>query len=236
MFRYRHRRDVMKIKYLVNLFLTSLVIFAFGGCATESHQTITPDTVNSAGTPYNGAKSTLMVGKFNNHSPYMNGLFSDGNDVLGGQGKSLLITDLQQTGRFVVVDRDNMNEITNEASIKGEHLQLKGADYVITGEINEFGRKEAGDQELYGIFGSGKKQVAYSKVNLNVVDVTTSTVVFAVQGAGEYALSDREVLGFGGDSGYDSTLNGKVLDLALREAVNRLVDGIEQGKWNPQKP
>jgi curli biogenesis system outer membrane secretion channel CsgG len=57
--------------------------------------------------------------------------------------------------------------------------------------------------------------------------------VYSVQGAGEYALSDREVLGFGGTSGYDSTLNGKVLDLAIREAVNRLVEGVETGKWKP---
>ena len=77
--------------------------------------------------------------------------------------------------------------------------------------------------------------MAYSKVNLNVVDVLTSEVVFSTQGAGEYALSDREVLGFGGASGYDSTLNGKVLDLAIREAVNRLVEGVEQGKWKPEK-
>jgi curli biogenesis system outer membrane secretion channel CsgG len=73
--------------------------------------------------------------------------------------------------------------------------------------------------------------VAYSKVTLNVVNVLTSEVVFSVQGAGEYALSDREVLGFGGTSGYDSTLNGKVLDLAVREAVNHLVQGVEQGTW-----
>jgi curli biogenesis system outer membrane secretion channel CsgG len=220
---------------LLYSFLASLFVLGIAGCATESHKAIIPDTVNSAGTPYTGDKSTLMVGKFNNHSPYMNGLFSDGVDRLGGQGKSLLITDLQQTGRFNVVDRDNMQEITNEAAIKGENLKLKGADYVITGEISEFGRKEVGDVEFFGIFGSGKKQVAYSKVNLNVVDVTTSQVVFSVQGAGEYALSDREVLGFGGASGYDSTLNGKVIDLAMREAVNRLVDGIEQGKWKPTK-
>ena len=174
-----------------------------------------------------------MVGKFDNHSPYMRGLFSDGVDRLGGQAKSILITHLQQTGRFVVVDRDNMQEITNEASIKGQQLKLKGADYVVTGEVAEFGRKEIGDQQLFGILGSGKKQVAYSKVNLNVVNVTTSEVVFSVQGAGEYALSDREVLGFGGTSSYDSTLNGKVLDLAMREAVNRLVEGVEQGKWKP---
>jgi curli biogenesis system outer membrane secretion channel CsgG len=81
------------------------------------------------------------------------------------------------------------------------------------------------------MLGSGKQQVAYSKIVLSVVDVLTSEVVFSTQGAGEYALSDREVLGFGGISSYDSTLNGKVLDLAIREAVNRLVDGLEQGKW-----
>jgi curli biogenesis system outer membrane secretion channel CsgG len=101
--------------------------------------------------------------------------------------------------------------------------------------VVEFGRKEVGDVQLFGILGSGKQQVAYSKVTLNVVDVLTSEVVYSVQGAGEYALSNREVLGFGGSAGYDSTLNGKVLDLAVREGINRLVEGLEQGKWKPAK-
>jgi curli biogenesis system outer membrane secretion channel CsgG len=59
--------------------------------------------------------------------------------------------------------------------------------------------------------------------------------VYSVQGAGEYALSNREVIGFGGTAGYDSTLNGKVLDLAIREAVNRLTEAVDQGKWQPGK-
>ena len=226
----------MKI-FQTGLRLVPAVLFTAGlvGCAVESHQAIKPETVASAGTPYTGSKSTLMVGQFDNHSPYMRGIFFDGTDRLGSQAKSILETHLQQTGRFVVVDRDNMPEITNEAVIKGEQLKLKGANYLLTGEVSEFGRKEVGDIELYGILGSGKKQVAYSKVNINVVDVTTSEVVFSTQGAGEYALSDREIIGFGGASGYDSTLNGKVLDLAIREAVNRLVEGVEQGKWKPDK-
>ena len=73
--------------------------------------------------------------------------------------------------------------------------------------------------------------MAYAKVSLNVVNAETSEVIFSVQGAGEYALSSREVIGFGGTSSYDSTLNGKVLDLAIREAVNRLVEGIDRGNW-----
>jgi len=58
--------------------------------------------------------------------------------------------------------------------------------------------------------------------------------VYSASGAGEYALSNREVIGFGGTAGYDSTLNGKVLDLAVREAVDRLVEGAEKGIWTPK--
>ena len=53
----------------------------------------------------------------------------------------------------------------------------------------------------------------------------------APRGAGEYELSNREVLGFGGTAGYDATLNGKVLDLAIREAVSNLVAGMDAGQW-----
>tara|TARA_B100001750_G_scaffold201173_1_gene175776 strand:+ start:306 stop:557 length:252 start_codon:yes stop_codon:yes gene_type:complete len=77
------------------------------------------------------------------------------------------------------------------------------------------------------------RQIAYAKVALNIVNVNTSEVVFSAQGAGEYSLSNREVIGFGGTASYDSTLNGKVLDLAIREAVNNLVSGVDSGAWRP---
>jgi curli biogenesis system outer membrane secretion channel CsgG len=218
--------------------LAMVVAALVAGCATnsmESHRALQTQQVASAGTMYQGPKSALVVGKFNNRSSYLQGLFSDNVDRLGGQAKGILVTHLQQTGRFVVVERENMEEIAREATFKGEHQKLKGADFAVTGDVAEFGRKEVGDVQLFGILGSGKKQVAYAKVNLNIVNVLSSEVVFSTQGAGEYALSDREVLGFGNTSGYDSTLNGKVLDLAIREAVNRLVEGVEQGKWKPGK-
>lgn len=204
-------------------------------CATESHRTLEVAKVESAGTPWQGPRSPIAVGKFDNRSSYMRGIFSDGVDRLGGQAKTILITHLQQTGRFNVLDRDNMSEIGQEAKLKGATQKLKGADYVVTGDVTEFGRKEVGDQQLFGILGSGKEQIAYAKVNLNIVDTTTSEVVYSSQGSGEYSLSNREVIGFGGTASYDSTLNGKVLDLAIREAVNNLVKGVETGAWTPAK-
>lgn len=202
--------------------------------ATESSQTVAPKQVASAGTTYSGPKSTIAVGKFDNRSTFLRGLFSDGVDRLGSQAKTILITHLQQSKRFVVVDRENMSETQQEAKLRGKEQKLSGANFVLTGDVTEFGRKETGDQQLFGILGRGKTQVAYSKVSVNVVNALTSEVVFSVQGAGEYALSNREIIGFGGTASYDSTLNGKVLDLAIREAVNRLVEGIERGTWKPE--
>lgn len=224
----------MKSKCLVVLSLLSASVLT--GCATESSRSIEAPQVAAATQPhYQGEKSPIAVGKFDNRSAYMNGVFSDGVDRLGNQSKTILITHLQQTGRFNVLDRANLDELKAEAQYKGSQQSIKGANYVITGDITEFGRKEVGDQQLWGILGRGKSQVAYAKVNLNVVDVTTSEVVYSVQGAGEYSLSNREVIGFGGTASYDSTLNGKVMDLAVREAVNHLVNGIESGAWRPVK-
>lgn len=204
-----------------------------GGCATEQSRTLEVAKVASAGTRYNGTRSLISVGKFDNRSNFMRGIFTDGVDRLGSQAKTILITHLQQTGRFNVLDRDNLSEIKQEAGFAKTTQNIKGATFVITGDVTEFGRKETGDKQLFGLLGRGKSQVAYAKVALNVVNVQTSEVIFSAQGAGEYSLDSREVIGFGGTSSYDSTLNGKVLDLAMREAVNNLVDGIHSGAWQP---
>lgn len=222
----------MKKSLIAALTMGALVL---AGCATEGSRAVQTQTVESYNTTYNGVKAPISVGKFDNRSSYNNGIFADGQDQLGGQAKTILVGHLQQTGRFSVLDRTNLSETAAEAKIKGKKQTLKGANYVITGDVTEFGRKVVGDHQLFGILGKGKEQVAYAKVTLNVVNAQTSEVVYSVQGAGEYSLSNREIIGFGGTAGYDSTLNGKVLDLAIREAVNKLVAGVESGRWQPTK-
>ena len=202
-----------------------------GGCATENHRAFVPQTVQTYKTNYTGNKTTLVVGNFQNRSTYMQGLFSSGVDRLGSQSKTILKTHLQQTNRFKVVDRENLEQIKQEAKLRGVKQQLKGARYTVTGDVTEFGRKVTGDKQFFGILGRGKEQLAYAKVALNIVDVLTSEIVYSAQGAGEYTLNNREVIGFGGTAGYDSTLNGKVLNLAIMEAVNNMARDIDNGTW-----
>jgi curli biogenesis system outer membrane secretion channel CsgG len=212
----------------------AVVALALGACAVqEESRTLPVQKVESAGQTYSGSRTAVSVGKFDNRSSFLRGVFSDNVDRLGGQAQTILVTHLQQSQRFSVLDRTNMSEIKEEAALQKKAQTLKGASYVVTGDVTEFGRKDVGDRQFFGILGRGKTQIAYAKVNLNIVNTLTSEVVFSSQGAGEYSLSDREVIGFGGTAGYDSTLNGKVLDLAIRDAVNNLVSGIDSGAWRP---
>jgi curli biogenesis system outer membrane secretion channel CsgG len=216
-------------RFILPAVLLNIALLA--GCATESSRSVQIEKVQAASTPFTGIRLPVSIGKFDNRSNFMRGVFSEGVDRLGSQAKTTLISHLQQSQRFSVLDRDNMTETGQEAKFQGKAQTLRGAAYVVTGDISEFGRKEVGDEQLFGILGRGKSQIAYAKVTLNIVNSLTSEVVFSAKGAGEYELSNREILGFGGTSSYDATLNGKVLDLALREAVNSLVSAKDSGQW-----
>ena len=220
------------MKTNVKFLLAACAAILITGCATESSRVVETPKVQTPSAAYQGQKIAVSIGRFSNQSSYQNGVFSDGEDRLGNQAQTILISNLQQSGRFSVLDRSNMRAIKEESALNKEAQNIKGARYVITGDVTEFGRKTTGDHQLFGILGKGKTQTAYAKVNLNVVDVKNSEVVYSAQGAGEYELSNREVLGFGGSAGYDSTLNGKVLSLAIIEAVNNLTRGLESGAFN----
>jgi curli biogenesis system outer membrane secretion channel CsgG len=207
--------------------MLSALITGISGCATETYQKVAVTPVESNKTAYAGPKSTLVLGNFNNRSNYMQGLFSSNVDQLGNQGKTILKTHLQQTNRFNVVDRENLANLQQEAKLLGIKQEIKGARYVISGGVTEFGRRVVGDKQLFGILGSGKSQIAYAKVSLTIIDVVTSEIIYTTQGAGEYQLSERQVVGFGSKAGYDSTLNGKVLDFAVKESVNNMTRDLE---------
>lgn len=202
------------------------------GCVTETTgRTRQPVAIESLGTPNASATYTLAVGRFDNRSQYLGGALADGSDPLGRQAKSLLDMHLKLTGRFVVVDQPSLNEIARETTPSGEPQKLPGV--AITGVIAEFGRRDTGDARVFDILDHGRKRVVYVTVALNVVDEHAAQVVYAVQGTGEYQLTDRELADFGTVAGYDARLNGKILNRPIMQAVDNLVAGLDRGEWSP---
>lgn len=206
---------------------------SLGGCATvETSRIVTPQQVTTS--TYSGPQYRLAIGKFENRTNFLQGLFSDGPDRLGLQARQILKTHLGDTRRFQVLDRANLPELERESSLSGASSGISGAELIVTGAVTEFGRKETGTRGLFGLLEKSKNQIAYGKVSISVVDVKTSRVLHSTQGAGEFQLTNQQVLGFGSAAGYDATLTDKVLNLAIIEAVQRMVSDMDQGLWRPR--
>jgi curli biogenesis system outer membrane secretion channel CsgG len=215
------------------LFLGGLLAAISGCTAQENSHTLQPLSVAVKNSTYSGPRFRVAIGKFENRSAYGTGIFADEKDRLGMQAQQNFATHLAESNRFMVVDRLNMAEVSREATYAGIKPEVSGAQLVISGSVTEFGRKETGTIAGGGLLARSKTQTAYAKVSVTVIDVKTTQIVYAVQGAGEFDLKNETALGFGSTAGYDATLNDKVLNLAMIEAVNRIVEGLEANQWRP---
>jgi curli biogenesis system outer membrane secretion channel CsgG len=220
----------VQLKKLLFIVMTLLCVPACSA-PVETQQAMAVNQVASVNTTYNGPRYPIVVGQFENKTQYHKGIFYEGkDDQVGHQAKQILKTHLVSTNRFTVMDRWNLEQIKREAEYAGQPLNITAGKLVISGAVTEFGRRETGGEALGGVLGGSRTQSAYAKISVSIIDVNTSQIVFAAQGAGQTNLTNEQVLGFGSKAGYDATLTDKVLNLAMIEVVNRLVEGLESGK------
>lgn len=213
-------------KVLISL-MYFLCLLLLVGCVHENERNIAVKSVSISKVPFRGKKLKVTLGFFKNKTSYGKGIFSSGDDKIENAALDILNTSLNQSGRFIVMDRENMAALERETRFAGTKIAPIGAKYVIAGAVVEFGRKNIGSDVLLGIVGSSKEQIAYAKVNLNVIDSRTSEIVYSASGAGETSLKTGESLVFGSRASYDSTLTDKVLSLAINNAIDNLAKQID---------
>ena len=165
-------------------------------------------------------KRKIALGRITNETSYGRSLLRDSaGDPLGKQVTDLLSKSLTESGAYLVFERPDISRLKDETALTGVKLNIIGVDALIIGSLTEFGRKTVGQT---GLVSSSKKQVAFAKVDLRVVEVSTGQVIFATSGAGESSSEVASTLGFGAQSSYDGTLGDSAIRQAISEAVNRL--------------
>lgn len=175
-------------------------------------------------------RMTVAIARFTNESIYGSGLFTDAaGDRLGKQAADLLARHLMQTQRFNVVERQDIGKLEAEAALMGKSSSqfkqnLAGVDALILGSVAELGRDETGSSWLVG---KQRTQRARARVVLRMVDPTTGQVFYSQEGSGDATLSSTSTLGFGGTSGFDSTLEGKAIDAAIVNLMNNVVQTLD---------
>ncbi|HTN65022.1 MAG TPA: CsgG/HfaB family protein [Burkholderiaceae bacterium] len=174
-------------------------------------------------------KRKIALGRITNETNYGQSLLRDRHDdPLGKQVTDLMSKALTESGAYLVFERPDISRLQSESRLTETKLNLIGVDALIIGSLTEFGRKTVG---ATGFVSSSKRQVAFAKIDVRVVDANTGHVFFATSGAGEASTETASTFGFGSQAGYDGTLNDAAIRQAVAEAVNRLSAQMSSRPW-----
>lgn len=154
-----------------------------------------------------------------------------GRGRLGTGAADILTTYLVKSQQFRVFERLQISKAMDELKLQGSGVvdaataakigKMVGADYVVYGAVTNFGlRTEGTDVILY----QGKHQVAESTVDVRMIHVETSEVLYAETGRGSATRSTSGSLGLGGRMSFDETLSGDSLRAAIVKMMDQLID------------
>ena len=179
--------------------------------------------------PQRFLKRKVAIARFSNETKHGQSFFLDKDqDWIGKQAMDILSARLAATQKFILLERADIEKINKELAVGNlASLQIP-ADYLVVGSVSEFGRKTTGD---VGILSRTKKQTAYARVNVRLVDIHTGQITYSEEGEGEAYSEAGTVMGVGGRAGYDSTLNDKAISAAISKLVNNIVENLLDKPW-----
>ncbi len=176
-----------------------------------------------------GLKRKVAIARFTNETKYGQSFFLDKkNDRIGKQAVDILSSKLLETGKFILLEHADLDKINRELQMENSSPLKNMADFLIIGSVTEFGRKDTGE---VGIFSRTKKQTAFAKVHVRLIDVYTGQIIYSEEGEGEAFSETGTVLGIGGQAGYDSTLNDKALEAAITNLSSNIIENLLDKPW-----
>lgn len=174
-------------------------------------------------------KRKVAIARFTNETKYSKGFFYDGsNDLVAKQAMDILSAKLTATDKFILLERSDIEMIKKELNMADIDKLKVNADYLVIGSVSEFGRNTTGKKR---IFTSSKKQTAYAKVNIRLVDVYSGQIIYSEEGEGEAFSEVGTVMGIGGKAGYNSSINDKAISAAISKLVGNIVENLLEKPW-----
>ncbi|HTK35551.1 MAG TPA: CsgG/HfaB family protein [Caulobacteraceae bacterium] len=216
------------------MFGAALVVVAasLGAVGSASSQpSLSQPSVGAATLSGLTLKRRVAIGRFSNATQYGRALLLPGEkDPLADQAGDMLAARLVDTGKFIVLERPDMDAVKSEQSLIGTSPgAIIGADTLLVGSVTQFGRKLEGKS---GFLNSQARQVASATVEIRLVDVRTGQAFFSTVGSGSATVEVSEVAGFGSRAAYDSTLNDKAISAAISDLMTNLMQKLQQRPWS----
>lgn len=219
------------------LFPLALVAMIFSGCVSPSpgKETSAEATASSVEASQaksetrNSLKRKVAIARFSNETTYAKGAFYDReNDPLGKQTLDILSAKLASSGKFILLERQDLDLIAAEQNLSGLTAQKVGADYLIIGSLTKYGRKNTGET---GFASRTKRQTVEAGVSIRLVDVSTGQIIYSEEANGTAETESKTVLGMGSQAGFDATLSDKAIDAAISQLVENIVNNCMDRPW-----
>ena len=221
----------MKLKVLTPALVLILLSFSMQAVAQKQVVVHEPTVAAASNNNAKTLKLKVAIGRFSNETEYGKGLFYDkANDPMGKQALDLLSTKLAASNKFILLERNDLAQLLEEANKNGQSSQQAiGADYMIIGSITQFGRKSTSQTK---VFTSSKTQTVEAAVSLRLVDVATGQIIYSDEGHGFADITTKSTfVGTGGDAGYDATLSDKAIGAAIDQLVENIINKLKEKKW-----
>jgi curli biogenesis system outer membrane secretion channel CsgG len=218
------------ITYLMCVFLTNCATVTKPITVnTASINDISPSSESLSVSAKSGPKRKVAIARFSNETNYGQSVFiKDNPEKIGKQALDMLSSKLVATDKFILLERSDINLINNELQLGSLDPITNMADYLIVGSVTEFGRSDQGN---VGAFSRSKKQTAFAKVTIRLIDVRNSVIIYSEEGSGEASAEAGTVLGMGSQAGYDSSLNDKALDAAITHLASNVIENLLGKPW-----
>lgn len=200
----------------------------------QEPQTETVDQPPPAALPAaTGPKKLVAVAEFENKTNWR------GQVNLGTGMADQLITSLMNSGRFIVLERENIEGVLREqdfgasgrttAEGGGKIGKINRAQILLQGSITEFGEQggEGGAIAIKGFSLGGSSKKAVVGIDLRIYDTTTGQVL-ASKACRGIAKSSGSSIGYsGGDFGFATGGSAKTpMDFAVRAAIDQALKFI----------
>ena len=174
-------------------------------------------------------KRKVAIGRFSNETQYAKGLFySKENDPMGKQALDILSSKLAESGKFILLERSDMDKLQEESKKDGASYQNVGADYLILGSITQYGRKNNGDVKLFSTI---KTQTVEATVSIRLVDVSTGLIIYSAEASGRAEQKNKTTMGIGGKADFDATLSDKAISAAISQLVETVINKCTVKPW-----
>lgn len=174
-------------------------------------------------------KRKVAIGRFSNETQYAKGIFYDKeNDPMGKQALDILSSKLAASGKFLLLERNDLASLLEECKQGGNAMSALSADYMIVGSITEFGRKNTGKNKM---FSSEKTQTVEAAVSIRLVDVSTGLIIYSDEARGSAEITVKKTMGLGGQASYDATLSDKAISMAIGQLVENIINKCTDKPW-----